>query len=273
MAESGEFREKKCFEIFTEILGRKRAAKHWKEMYLCILAVDCGFKTSYLLDQCSLQPVQMNKLITKLGEKELISRDDLLTVVIYGDIFVLQIEKTLEHVNRILNERYIGFIDVSQRLNAPEILCNTDENFWSMIKLFCLKFVDFLQRCELDIQNGDVFVQGSFEFDKESPNPCTIFGILLGYPVVYCMTKDSEINCLSETDLTVYASEIAVQSWQGKNGEFVMVCSFSFPANLSPHCDKYIESWKDSVTAISKKQIKLIHRINRKQVRLPIVIL
>ena len=273
MAESSEFRAKQCFEIFTEILGRKLAAKHWREMYLCILAVDFGFKTSYLVDQCCLQLVQINELMENLRRHKFISRDDLLTVVLYGDIFVLQSEKTLKYLNRILKERSIRFIDASQSLNAPKILCNTDENLWSTIKNFCLKFIHFVQCCELEIRNGGGFLQRCFEFNDESPHPCTIFGIILGYPIVYCTTRDSEMNCLSETNLTVYSSEIAVRSWHGKHDEHVTVCSFSFPANLSADCEKYIESWKDDVTAISQKQTSLNHRINCKQVRLPVVIL
>ncbi len=268
MAESGEiseFREKQCFEVFSEILGRKHAVKHWKEIYLCILAVDCGLKTAYLIDQCCIKSAQMNQLITSLRFEKFISRVDLHTVLIYGDIFVLQKENTLNYLKRTLNERCVCFIDISQSLNEPQIV-DFDENFWASVKTFCLEFTDF-------IQNADVLTPRTFEFEDKILHPCTVFGIILGYPVVYWMTKESEINCLSEIDLSVCSSEIALESWQGKNDDFVTVCAFSFPEKLAAYCEKRIESWKDSVAAISQKQTTLVHRIMSKRVRLPVVIL
>lgn len=268
MAESGEFREKQCFDIFTGILGRKLAVKHWKEIYLCILAVDCGLKTSYLADQCCLKPAQMDKLVTNLRCEKFISRGDLHTVVIYGDIFVLQSEKMLNYLNCMLNERCVCFVDISQSLSEAKIL-NSDGNFWTSIKRFCLEFNDFIQHCKTDTH----FMPRTFEFEDKILHPCSIFGIILAYPVIYWLTKESEMNCLSQINLSVYSSEIALESWQGKNQDFVTVCSFSFPGNLTAYCEKYIESWKNNVTAISQKQTLLVHRIMCKQVRLPVVIL
>ena len=271
--ESGEFREKECFEIFKEVLGRKLAVRHWKEVYLCILAVDCGLKISYLVDQCHINPAQMKKLITNLRREKFISELELHTVVIHGDVFVLQKESALTYLNRVSNEQSVCFVDVSQGLNKPNLIPNSDEKPWISINTFSSKFADFLQRCAIDTQNSDERASTRFEFEDEILHPSTVFGLILGYPIVYSLTKETEINCLSGIDLTVCSSELALAPWQGKSDDFVTVSSFSFPENLAAHCEKYVKSWSKSACAISQKQTMLVHRIMCKKVRLPVVIL
>jgi hypothetical protein len=267
-----EFREKECFEIFKGVLGHKLAVRHWKEIYFCILAVDCGLKTSYLVDQCHMKPVQMKTLIANLRCAKLISEVELRTVVIYGDIFVLQQENTFKYLNSISNERSVCFVDVSQSLNEPKIQ-HSDDNLWASIRTLCSEFTAFVEAFTVDTQFRDECTITSFEFDDKILHPCTVFGIILGYPIVYCLTKESEMNCLSGIDLTVCSSETALASWEGKSNDFVAVSSFSFPEKLAAYCEKYITSWNEKVCEISKKQTMLVHRIMCKQVRLPVVIL
>ena len=271
--ESSEFREKECFEIFKEVLGRKLAVRHWNDVYLGILAVDCGLKISYLVDQCHIKPAHMNKLITNLRREKFLSEVELHAVVIHGDIFVLQKENTLKYLNRISNEQSVCFVDVSQGLNEPNLIPNSDEKLWTSINTFCSRFTDFLQRCPIDTQNSDERESTSFEFEDDIIHPCTVFGLILGYPIVYSLTKESEINCLSGIDLSVCSSELTLAPWQAKSDNFVTVSSFSFPENFATHCEKYVESWSKSACAISQKQTMLVHRIMCKKVRWPVVIL
>ena len=270
MAEADEFRWQECFAIFKDILGHRLAAKYWKEMYLCILAVDCGLKTSYLVDQCCIQPLQVHKLVTNLHCEKLISSDNLCTVLIFDDIFVLQSKKTLIHLHRILNKCHVGFVDVSQDLDEPKL--HKCENFLGLLKRFCVKFTDFIERCN-KVRQEDSSLAEIFEFKDKIIHPCTVFGIILGYPLVYWLSDVSETNCLSAVVLTVYSCEIAVKSWRDKSEDFMTVSSFSFPETLTAVFKKHIKSWQEDMAVVSKKQKMLVHRIVCKQVRLPVVIL
>lgn len=261
------FDEKHCFEVFAGILGRKIACKHWKDIYLCILAVDLDLKNAYLVDQCCIKPTELIKLIKKLRYEKLVYRNDLHVVVICGDIFVLQRENILKYLKCLTHEQPVCFIDVSQTLNEPKVLKNSDVYFCTAVKEFCLQLNDFIQQCGVE----DLAMPKTFEFG--TLHPCTVFGIILGYPVVYWLTKESEINCLTEVDLIVYSTELSFPTWQEKGNDFWTVCSFSFPRNLEVYCKKFIESWKANVVVVCQKQMLLVHRIKCQQARLPVVIL
>lgn len=262
-----EEREKVCFDIFRENIGHKLAVRHWKEIYLCFLAVDFGLKTSYLVDQCCLQPVKVNRLVEHLCRERFLSRNDLYTALIFGDTFILQREATLSHLNRVMNEQLTCFVDVSGRLTEPKMVEKSDSKFWNSIRKFCEAFSDFIQCYRAD--EDAPFIP---HFEIEIVHPCTVFGLILGYPTVYWLDERSEMNCLSHTNLTVSSCEIALAESSQAN-YFVTASSFSFPEELSVLCETHVQAWKRNIAELSQKCTIFIHRFICKQVRLPAVIL
>lgn len=261
--------EKRCFDIFAEVLSPKIAAKKWKEVYYCIRAVDCGIKNSYLVDQCCVSPEQMTRLVRRLYIEDFLSREDLDIVVIFQDIFVIQKDSVLRHLSGILNEDKICFVDVSQGLPEPKML--NEREFKITIKNFCLEFTEFLKQPIKPFGERENIgnIRSSLIYNSDL-NPCTIFGVILGYPVVYWCNEKSITNCLSERELTVHS--ISLQSLKLMN-KSLTVFSFSLPVSLTGFCEKYINSWKDRVCNISDKLVGLVAHVSCEQVRLPVVVL
>merc|ERR1712098_401425 len=70
---------------------------------------------------------------------------------------------------------------------------------------------------------------------NSSWNLCTLFGFLLGFPVVYYFDVEMDLNtnCLSNRDLIVY--KVGVNN--------IYPISFSIPKILEPECKNAIDLW------------------------------
>lgn len=262
----------KCFNIFAEALGKKTAIQKWKELYTCIRTVDCGIKNSYLVDTCRVTPVQIEKLIKCLCNENFLSGEELDIVVICEDTFVLHKRRVSEYLSSALDDDKICFVDVSQELSEPRILhINNESEFREMVKDFCMQFTEFLkQRTTWPTdERENVGSTKSFGCDKTDLNPCSIFGLILGYPVVYWCNPESLSNCLSQCRLTLHT--VTVQFSQLMTSSF-MVTSFSLPSSLSDSCKLYIKSWKERVWESSEKHGAVL-RILCKHATLPVVVL
>ena len=267
---SRNFSERNCFDIFAEVLGKKTAIKKWKELYTCIRTVDCGIKNSYLLDTCNVTPVQIERLIKRLCNEDFLSGEELDILVICEDTFVLHEQRVSEYLSSALDDDKICFVDVSQHLPEPKVL-KYELEFQKTVKDFCIQFIEFLKQrtAQPSDERTNVGSIKCFGCDKTNLDPCSIFGLILGYPVVYWCNQESTSNCLSQCKLTLHT--VTVQFSQLTTNSFT-VTSFSLPSSLSDSCERYIKSWKDRVLETSEKD-GVVLRISCKHATLPVVVL
>ena len=93
-------------------------------------------------------------------------------------------------------------------------------------------------------------------------NLCSIFGILLGFPVVYHCDQEAQGNCLDNVDLTLYKVQV----------DHYSPISFSIPASLETAASDRISSWeKEAVKRCEKEKESM--RITRQNVNLTVVAL
>ena len=95
---------------------------------------------------------------------------------------------------------------------------------------------------------------------NSSWNICTIFGFLLGFPVVYYFDIKNANNCLNNQDLIVY--KVGVNNFSP--------ISFSIPRILEPECKDVLDSWvQDMKVKISSINPSI--NISHTCVNLPVV--
>lgn len=75
-------------------------------------------------------------------------------------------------------------------------------------------------------------------------NRSTVFGLLLGYPVVYWYSDVTGAdNCLSHVPLQLIRIT-AVDSTTTRDSEPTVIYSFTVPEQLYSHCHSQIDSWQ-----------------------------
>lgn len=259
-------------QIFSSVFGSRIARKHWQSIYACILAVDSGLKVSYLVDQCRTTQSEMSHLL-QLLRGEFLSSVNLSVLGIYDNIFVVKKEHLLAHIGSILHEKPVVFIDVSQSLKEPQISEMSGTISTEIGKLY-IELQNTFQSSEL---NTESCVPKTLALKNNALHPCTLFGLMLGYPVVYMMNFESEMNCLDEIDLSVISCEVKVNFNSKPTQRWEVVNSFSFPKHLTNFCQKSIESWKSDVEKINEQitdsNFTLNTRIMVRNERLSIVIM
>jgi hypothetical protein len=201
-----------------------RTVKHRvNEIKSNIEFVDFGLKTAYLLDfgVNSLQPLV--SLITDLKNHSYI-RCHLKALEIGMDYVVINPEAFLSRHCDL--DDLVKFVDISSTIEMPKILDMNDA--LNNIKAVCFSLVDenALSRTETD-----------------SVNLSTVFGILIGYPVVYWFDSDS-LKSMGNSQVVRHVEVVGKRS----DRQTDVVYSFSYPDSLSlleEHITKWFENWKD----------------------------
>lgn len=225
---------------------RKKSLSYSKilDLFTHVLAVDLGLKPALLYDTNGTGSEQVQQYLRCLQTSQLVSKS-LCTLDLNGNTLIVNHEIALFHLNEILNCGNVCLVDVSHSLNRPELH-----------DLSRAEFVDLVQKLQL-------LIKGFAQHDYYKPlyageqcenwNLCTVFGLLLGYPVTYWFdqTKSYE-NCLSMTTLMVTT---AMATWE-KDGVCHSTClySFSVPADLFHKIQPFLKIWNDSLQERFKKQ-------------------
>ncbi|NWX87820.1 CA074 protein, partial [Nothoprocta pentlandii] len=77
-------------------------------------------------------------------------------------------------------------------------------------------------------------------------NLCTIFGVILGYPLAYTFAvEDSFENCLALTPLRVFSVQASCH--RIRDDLTVQIYSFSIPENLYPEMKEVVDAWCDNL--------------------------
>lgn len=232
----------------AEFKINKRWKKKLPKLLINLISVSEGIKPSYLWDiGVQLDVAHINYIISVLKLKNLISKN-IYVITVGGDTFISNLDAVREMYD-CFNSNY-KFIDCSSNLDKP--VCIDNLNLLNLKKSFDYlieKVVAF--SCSSDVEDTKHLV---FKEDNEK-GWCypALFGILLGYPVVYWSSTSN--NCLSDIDLCIYT--VSIQSINVPC-DWTEIYSFSVPERLN--LPSHINSW------FEKLQLKCGHHLKLDQV-------
>ena len=203
---------------FYEFITSIRMTKRIEDFSMNLYFLKRGLKPSILWD---FGKVNVEKLC---GLKSLMGPDLLILDVASSDYFICLKSSLLKTLEKCLSNPPL-FIDASEALEKPEE-AGTD------VSNLLIRMV----QCVLEQINNQSDNFLSISVDK-SWNLSSLFGILLGFPVVYYYDIIGD-NCLGNLDLTV---------WSVGSGQ-VNPVSFSSPANMEGMMvDRVARWWGDMV--------------------------
>ncbi|XP_051890824.1 UPF0739 protein C1orf74 homolog [Pristis pectinata] len=216
------FSESRCLQLLAEVL-----------------TVDLGLKPAFLFDYCSSNAEQIQKFVQELWKMGFLS-ENLHILSIQDNILIINLNRTIRHLERALQENGVQVIDVSVYRDDPQLA-----ELWVTNQVKAHLDIIWKHLKSQVIQTGKSksgFVTASEIFSSEW-NLCTVFGFLLGFPVSYWFdfSKSFE-NCLSMTELRAFSFS-AFCPRITKNLKYQMY-SFSVPEILFLDLQSTIETWQ-----------------------------
>lgn len=217
--------------------GRKSlSASQSLDLAAQVLAVDLGLKPALLYDSNSANAGQVQQYLSSLQSSQLLSKS-LLTLDLNGNTLIVNPAAARLSVEQLIHHRNVAVIDICHSREKSTIIDPIRTELKSMAQglLLLLKELEHMgEKGEIPHYIGE---------KSEEWNLCTVFGLLLGYPVTYWFdqTKSFE-NCLSMTPLIVTK---ASATWQADMvSHRCCVFSFSVPAVLLDDVLPQLENWK-----------------------------
>ncbi|KAL8580673.1 hypothetical protein ACOMHN_004715 [Nucella lapillus] len=177
-------------DLIGRHLGRKYL-KRTRDLMWDLVSVDCGLKPALLLDFAVPSSACVVTLLHSLKSTGLIN-NPLTVVTIHMDVLIVNPASFNDTTKNPLSG--VLFVDVSGNLDDPRLLSESCHLLQETRQSFC----GVLEK--LGSASGGVDL--SVHCDP-CTNPSTLFGLFLGYPVVYYydMAVDSLSNCLSMVPL------------------------------------------------------------------------
>lgn len=200
-----------------------------------VSAVDLGLKPALLYDSNGACAEQVQQYLSSLQSLQLVSKS-LLTLDLNGNSLIVNPATVKSNLEQVLCDSSVAVIDVCHSLERPGITDLLRGELQSVTQELLLLLGGFQRLKEAEKL---LYVRE----ESEGWNLCTVFGLLLGYPVTYWFdhTKSFE-NCLSMTPLMVIK---ASATWQpDAAGHRCCLYSFSIPAALHEETQSNLESWK-----------------------------
>ena len=228
--------------LISEHLGRHHL-KGCRELRLNLLSVDCGLKPALLLDFAVRSASHVRAFLDAVKQAGLL-KNDLLVVTIDVDILIVcpaAFERdNLTDLEKLFSS--VAFIDVSASLDSPRVISGTSNCLQPTKTCFC-RFLS-----EENGARGITALPVSFS-NGDSANPSTLFGLFLGYPVVYFydMSLASQDNCLSMVPLVNFAvTGTVLQSGdQALSARDHTVLSFTVPEVFVEEVEGRVVTWFD----------------------------
>ncbi|XP_041051834.1 UPF0739 protein C1orf74 homolog isoform X1 [Carcharodon carcharias] len=214
-----------------------------------ILAVDSEIKPAFLFDYSLAEAEQIQKYVQELQKTGLLSQDFHI-LSIEDNTLIVNLNKTIKHLERMLQENGLPVIDVSAHRASPRLAeaCVTKQvNAQLDLILKHLKSQVVERR-----KSESGFVSASAIFSSEW-NLCTLFGFLLGFPVSYWFDFNKSFeNCLSMTELRVFSASASCPRITSNLKH--RMYSFSVPETLYVDLQSTIESWNRDLQSDFNKQ-------------------
>ncbi|XP_058488540.1 UPF0739 protein C1orf74 homolog [Solea solea] len=201
-----------------------------------VLAVNLGLKPALLYDSNGTSPEQVQQYVSSLQSSQLVS-ESLFTLDLNGDTLIVNPFAVRSNLEQVLGGGgAIPVIDVCHSLEKPVI---TDK-----LRLELKSIIQDLLLILRDSQQLEVVEKPLCVGEKcEDWNLCTVFGLLLDYPVIYWFDQTNSFeNCLSMTPLVVTTAAV---TWQAATADHrCRLYSFSVPAVLLEETQSNLDSWR-----------------------------
>ncbi|KAM3877581.1 UPF0739 protein C1orf74 homolog [Diretmus argenteus] len=197
-----------------------------------VLAVDLGLKPALLYDINSASAEQVQQYLISLQSAQLVSKS-LLTLSVSGNALIVNPEMVTANLEQLLHGSNVAVIDVCHSLEKPNITDQLSEDLRIMIQDLLATLRGFLQQPKVE----KLLYVGE---KSDNWNLCTLFGVLLGYPVTYWFDQNRSFeNCLAMMPLMVTK---ASATWQADTQGHCLY-SFSIPASLHKEIQSTLEYW------------------------------
>ncbi|XP_028303890.1 UPF0739 protein C1orf74 homolog [Gouania willdenowi] len=196
-----------------------------------VTAVDLGLKPALLYDSNAACTGQLHEYIRSLQSIQLLS-ESLLTLDLNGNSLIVNVDTVKSNFRHIVQGNSVAVVNICHILEKPIILSPKRKELQSVVE----ELIRLLGAPEA----GEPLYVG----DKcEQWNLCTVFGLLLGYPVTYWFDQtESFENCLSMTPLEVISASV---TWRpGSTDHRCCLYSFSVPAVLHEETQPTVGQWK-----------------------------
>lgn len=254
--------------VFQKYLG-KLSSKCHRSFLLDLAAIYLGLKPSLLFDYAVVGISNASNLIEASAEEGLVPYT--LDVFKVGeDIFFADLANLVSFLKKSVDFEELNLIDISEKLHEPRILPtevsrHVKKQFARIVELLEQKLnevtPDFAQRSRT-VRNSVVLDLNNVSESEESWCIPSVFGFLLGYPVIYWFDQASQCNCLNMVPLNRYTVNLKESSLifhlQISNcnispvqagSERVESCgdhtvfSFTAPVALEPHYESTVSGW------------------------------
>uniref|UniRef100_A0A3B3U5D2 Zgc:112163 n=1 Tax=Poecilia latipinna TaxID=48699 RepID=A0A3B3U5D2_9TELE len=200
-----------------------------------VLTVDLGLKPALLYDSNAACAEQLQRYLSRLRSLQLVSRS-LLTLDLNGNGLIINADALRSNLEKTLCGGGPPVVNVSASLEKPAVSDAQRGRLTGEVADFLLLLEEFRRHDEAD---KPLYVGEK----SDDWNLCTIFGLLLGYPVTYWFDQARSFeNCLSMTPLVVATASAAWQT-DGNTHRFCLY-SFSVPAALQEETRPKLENWR-----------------------------
>lgn len=211
-------------DIVKQYFGRC-SSRNVFDIVCNIWSVDTGIKSAYLWDRLATKAETVMKFIEYLIDNHHLKHK----------LIVLDIEECIFIVKNIhLPKNNISMVDVSYTLDVPNVIPEVPTE--DIIK-------PILSLLDASLNSGNLSSFGNLrKIDPgENVNRTTLYGLLIGYPIVYWYS-DIKLasNCLSMEPLCVQNVECRLKSNANKS---FLLYSFSYPKRLHEKLKVVTDIW------------------------------
>lgn len=228
-----------CWKFLVGKYLGKSVARKWKQFYLDVKAVDLGVKPAYLYDIGPPVGHKLQSLIEESVQKSLIISN--LNIVEIGmDCLIVnpesvqQIKGSFENINTDFESLQIKIVDITD--DSKTILDSS--------KAVRAEVHEAVNDIVINVVSGKVHLY--VLSDSLICNRTALFGVLLGYPVVYWFdeskTKTQHYLSMVPLQCVTVTSKITVGG-QNAQKEIHNLYSFSYPFCHKAKLKEFITAW------------------------------
>lgn len=225
-------------------MGKRRGPPRAVCLHLAgeILAVARGLKPALLYDCNGAGASELQSYLEELRGLGFLTKG-LHILEIGGNSLIVRPEHVCQHLEQVLLGT-ITFVDVSSSQPHPSIH-SLDQ--LQDLKSLIAEIITHLQGLQKDLS----LAVSRSRLHSSDWNLCTVFGILLGYPVPYTFhLNQGDGNCLALTPLRVFTARISWLLGQPP----VLLYSFSVPESLFPALRDILNTWEKDLRTRCRTQ-------------------
>ncbi|XP_069489388.1 UPF0739 protein C1orf74 homolog [Ambystoma mexicanum] len=225
--------------------GKKNVFSLSKSLHLAaeVLAVDSGLKPAFLYDHSSAGIIQLQDYLHELHFIGFIQHH-LHLLDISDNIILVNVENTVSNLESSWLRKRV--VDISSSLTSP-VVCEPGHP--REIEGHILELLHHLTM----FGNGTPGTISTGTISNPKWNLCTIFGLLLGYPVPYWFDTDKGFeNCLALTPLRIFTVQVLCPKISDTM-QFKLY-SFSVPDSLHLSLKEHMDVWNEKLKNAFSRQ-------------------